>query len=407
MPLSMNSRGVVLVCLALSVHQGAPAQPKSVPSDATVPAPGPAASKGTEPETKGKGTAVPLTILVINRETRQTFVYPAAGVEAYAADPTTASFGAASSGNYSFVGITTLPKALASAETLNTLAPPLATRAAVYAQALLRDLRGINFVASEQWTAAVLKVVGRAGLLKVDSSDASRSHASKLAYAWPLHLPLLTTALAFPQAVLPASKPDAQAAPSRQRSRAAALFVVECRADGPAGVVEQVDLMAFRDGRLARTYWTRDALDPTYFVKTDKALTMVAERFQSRLMNLMDDSAESPQGASQAALAPAGSVVVGVHRLLPESAREAFVKVTRALTEASATDPLPVGVDANYVYYQVSLREAPNKTTASDAVLQEALKKQLAEAPQLFVVSLASGRDLRLDPPATQVKPAP
>jgi hypothetical protein len=325
--------------------------------------------------------SIPVTILVRNRETKQTHVYPASAAEAHEADPVTTSFRASYPSYPRFVGIAAIPKALATPEQINGLSEPLASRAAIYAQTLLRELKGIRLVAADPWSVEVLKVVGRAGLL---SRDLGSSKA--VAQSWPLSVPLLTTTLARPERVLgPSDEP-----------RTAALFVIECRADSAAGVVEQIDLMAFRDGRMARTYWTRETLDPTYFVKTDKALAQVAERFRQRLGTLMRDE-------RVAQTEPA--VEVHVHRLLDDRTRRLLFQVAQQLEGGVKTEPRPVRVDRDHIIYRVvgtgtqaalkGSMEEKLKTAAGLALSPEAGASKLQ--PVFEVASHGDGA-LRLDP---------
>lgn len=282
----------------------------------------------------------PLTILVINRETRETYAYPSAGVTAFQSDAVTLE-SAATFGPYSKVlPVPDLPKVLATKAEINSLSLPLAKRAAIYAQSVIRGLAPLNLTGSTPWTLAVLKVMGRARAF-FGAQDTAAANAGP---AWPPTIPLSMTQLNRPESILGSGAFER-----------ALLAVIECRSDSAAGAVEQIDFVAFGGPQMTRTFWSRDTHDPTYFKRADEAISQVAEKFRQRLAR-----SQALAGSRNEPNAELGDtkVMLEVSRLVSETLIADVQRVLKGMAPQVDSVLVPVGVDRDFVRYTTPVAAA-------------------------------------------------
>jgi hypothetical protein len=298
-----------------------------------------AAAAGAQTSPKPSVQRYPFTVLVINRETRETYAYPPAGVSAFLADPVTVE-SAATFGPYSkFLPVPDLPKTLATKAEINSLAAPLAARSAVYAQTVLRGLAPLNLTSSTPWTVAALKVIGRTRAF----TGALDPVPPLSGPAWPLSVPLSMIQLGKPDSILGAG--------SYER---ALLVVIECRSDSAAGAVEQLDFIAFGGPQMTRTYWSRDTHDPTYFKRTDDAIAQVSEKFRQRLSRATNASTNGENSeTSKTELATDGDakVLIEVSRSVSETIIPDVQRVLKTIAPQAESLLIPVGVDRDFIRY--------------------------------------------------------
>jgi hypothetical protein len=294
---------------------------------------------GAQAQVKSAVQRYPLTVLVINRETRETYAYPSAGVSAFLSDPVTIESAATFGPNSKFLPVPDLPKALATKAEINSLAAPLAARSALYAQTVLRGLAPLNLTSSTPWTVAALKVIGRTRAFTGAQDPAQPVSAP----AWPLSVPLSMTQLGKPDSILGAG--------SYER---ALLVVIECRSDSAAGAVEQLDFIAFGGPQMTRTYWSRDTHDPTYFKRTDDAIAQVSEKFRQRLSRATNASTNGENSeTSKTELATDGDakVLIEVSRSVSETIIPDVQRVLKTIAPQAESLLIPVGVDRDFIRY--------------------------------------------------------
>ena len=320
---------------------------------------------------KSKVQRYPLTVLVINRETRETYAYPSAGVSAFLSDPVTIE-SAATFGPYSrFLPVPSLPKTLATKAEINSLAAPLATRSALYAQTVVRGLAPLNLTSSNPWTVAALKVIGRTRAFTGSQEPVPPVSGP----AWPLAVPLSMTQLGKPDSILGAGTYER-----------ALLVVIECRSDSAAGAVEQIDFIAFGGPQMTRTFWSRDTHDPTYFKRTDDAIAQVAEKFRQRLSRAANASSNLEKSETgKAAQAPDADakVLIEVSRSVSETIIADVQRLLKTMAPQADSVLIPVGVDRDFVRY----------TTPVAAADFQKLKEALVAMPrqqERFAISTSS-----------------
>lgn len=270
--------------------------------------------------TKQRAERVPLIILVINKETKDVFVYPGLAVTefntAFPLGPSDQSF----LSTLRYLPIDKLSKSLHSSDEINSLQKPLDERAAIYAQTILRNINGLNVGTSSAWSSAALKTVQRLPALDPDAQKQSGR------LNWPPSYPLLMTEL---------SREDGY------------LLVVEVRNDSQAGVVEKLDFMAFSQGSLSRTYWSRDMHDPTLSLRTEQAFMQVAQRFVDRVKRATAQSGETPNGQD--------TLRVEVSRLISEAEVLALQKLAQELGGQGQAPLVPESVDRDFITYKSSV----------------------------------------------------
>ena len=329
-----------LMATAATAQPGAPVLANQAQPGAQAQLPGAQAQlPGAQAQLKSMVQRYPLTVLVINRETRETYAYPSAGVSAFLSDPVTIESAATFGPNSKFLPVPDLPKALATKAEINSLAAPLAARSALYAQTVLRGLAPLNLTSSTPWTVAALKVIGRTRAFTGSQDPAQPVSAP----AWPLSVPLSMTQLAKPESILGAGKFER-----------ALLVVIECRSDSAAGAVEQIDFIAFGGPQMTRTFWSRDTHDPTYFKRTDEVITQVAEKFRQRLSraaNGLSNPENSEASKSAQSIDADTKVLIEVSRSVSETIIPDVQRLLKTMAPQADSVLIPIGVDRDFIRY--------------------------------------------------------